>query len=806
MAVHRISHYLVDRLIGVGGMGEVYLAEDATLARKVALKLLPERFSADPERVRRFQREARAASKLNHPNIITIYEVGEDRSRHFIATEYIEGQTLRDRIASPAPMSVAEVLDIALGVASALATAHEASILHRDIKPENIMLRPDGYVKVLDFGLAKLVESDNFIRNSTTGVVMGTLLYISPEQARGLQPDARSDIYSFGAVLYEMLTRRPPILTDSFVELAIAIASKDPEPPSHFVRGVPPELDRIVLKALHKDREKRYATARELLNDLRTLRQEIEFETKLVTISPNGRTTTTPLVYQQTAPLLGPHTTSSVFARLKTRFSAKQFLAIALIVACAAVIAYAIARNSVFATRPIDSIAVLPFVNASGDPNSEYLSDGISESIIDSLAQFPQVKVVARSTAFKYKGKNVDPLAVGRELNVRGVVSGQLILRGDIVVIRAALTDVKNGTQVWGEQYNRSLADVLAVQRDMSEEISNSLRMKLTGDEKAIIARRTNVSPEAYQAYLRGKYNLNQYREESMRKALEYFRQAIEAQPDYALAYAGLSTAYYGLSNVYMAPNEAMPLARAAAERAVQLDDTLPEPHIALAVVRTWYDWDFAAGERELRRAISLNPNSAEAHQFYGNLLIVQQQWDRAIAEMRKEEQLDPLSVAGTWDVARAYFYAGRYAEAEKFSRRVMELDKTFGYNYLLRSQIALAEHRMNDALALSEAGMKVGGRKAYYLSTWGYMNALAGHRDVALATIDELKASPSYTLPLFLARVNAALGNREEAMSWLEKLYSEKSESIVWLRVDPTLRTLRDMPQFEALARRVGI
>jgi serine/threonine protein kinase/tetratricopeptide (TPR) repeat protein len=805
MAVQRISHYLVDRLIGAGGMGEVYLAEDATLARKVALKLLPERFSDDPERVRRFQREARAASKLNHPNIITIYEVGEDSARHFIATEYIEGQTLRDRIASTQPMSVAEVLDIAIGVASALATAHEAGILHRDIKPENIMLRPDGYVKVLDFGLAKLVDGDNFIRHSTTGAVMGTLLYISPEQARGLQPDNRSDIYSLGAVLYEMLTRQPPICTDSFVELAIAIATKDPEPPSHFVRGVPPELDRIVLKALHKDRDKRYATARELLRDLRTLRQEIEFETMLVAISPTGRTTT-PLNYQQTAPLGGPQTTSSVFARIKPNFTAKQIATILLIVACAAIIAYAVARNAVFAERPIDSLVILPFANVSGDPNTEYLSDGISESIIDSLAQLPNMKVVARSTAFKYRGKNVDPLAVGKELNVRGVVSGQLMLRGDVVVIRAALTDVKNGTQIWGEQYNRNVADVLAVQRDMSQEISNSLRLKLSGTEKAMIARRTNVSPEAYQLYLRGKYNLNKYSEDGMRNALEYFRKAIDAQPDYALAYAGMSNAYYGLSNVYMAPNEAMPRARAAAERAVELDDMLPEAHIALAVVRAWYDWDFAAAERELRRAIDLNPNSAEAHQFYGNQLIVQQQWDRAIAEMKKEEQLDPLSVAGTWDVARANFFAGRYAEADRLSRRVTELDATFGYNYLLRAQVAAMQGRFDDALALSAQAMKVGGRKAYFLSTWGYINALAGHRDVAMAAIDELKASPSYTLPLFLARVNAALGNREEAMSWLEKLYSEKSESIVWLRVDPTLRTLRDMPQFEALARRVGI
>jgi eukaryotic-like serine/threonine-protein kinase len=799
MSLQRISHYRVDRLLGVGGMGEVYLAEDAKLRRKVALKLLPERFSEDAERVRRFQREALAASKLNHPNIITIYEVGQEESRHFIATEFIEGQTLRDRLHTKQPLSVAEIFDIAIGVASALTSAHEANILHRDIKPENIMLRPDGYVKVLDFGLAKLIETDALAPESNTGSVMGTLLYISPEQARGFPPDARSDIYALGAVLYEMLTGRPPIMTDNFVELAIAIATKDPEPPSHFIRGLAPEVDRIVLKALQKDRDKRYATAREMLNDLRMLRQEIEFESKLV----SGHLSA-PLIYQQTAPLL-PQTTSSVFARLGTKFSPRQIGAVALILLSAVLIAYAIGRNALV-DRPIDSIAVLPFVNASGDPGSDYLSDGIAESIIDSLAQIPQMQVIARSTVFRYKGKNVDPLAVGKELNVRGVVTGQLLTRGDTLIIRAALTDVKKGTQVWGEQYNRKLADVLTVQQDMAQEISSGLRMRLSGDEKAMFARRTSTNPEAYQAYLRGRYQLNKYTEEGIRKSLEYFSQAIEAQPDYALAYAGVASAYYSLSNVYMSPNEAMPRARAAAERAVQLDQSLPEAHSALALVRAWYDWDFAAGEKEFHRAIELNPNNADAHRVYGDFLIVRQQFDRALAEKLRAEQLDPLSVVASWDVARAYFYAGRYAEAEQQARKTLSLDPRFPNIYQLRAQIALIQHRLPDAVALAKQTVAVGGHKPLFISMLGYIDAVAGDRPGAEAAIAELSASPSYTLPLFLARVNGALGNHDQALAALEKLYSERSESIVWLRVDPTLKPLRDDPRFVALAKRVGI
>jgi serine/threonine protein kinase/Tfp pilus assembly protein PilF len=800
MSLQRISHYRVDRLLGVGGMGEVYLAEDATLRRKVALKLLPERFSEDAERVRRFQREARAASKLNHPNIITIYEVGQAESRHFIATEYIEGQTLRDRLQSSEPFAVGEILDIAIGVCSALTSAHEAGILHRDIKPENIMLRPDGYVKVLDFGLAKLVEPDPLAPESNTGSVMGTLLYISPEQARGYPPDARSDIYALGAVMYEMLTGRPPIMTDNFVDLAIAIATKDPVAPSHFIRGLAPEVDRIVLKALQKDREKRYATARELLNDLRTLRQEIDFETKLV----SGRIAS-PLVFQQTAPLLGPQTTSSVFARLGTRFTPKQVGAVALILLCAALIAYAIGRNALI-DRPIDSIAVLPFVNASGDPNSDYLSDGIAESITDSLAQIPQMQVIARSTAFRYKGKNVDPMAVGRELNVRGVVTGRLITRGGTLIIRATLTDVKKGTQVWGEQYDRKLSDVLQVQQEMAQEISSGLRMRLTGDQKAMFARRTSASPEAYQAYLRGRYQLNKYTEESIRKSVDYFNQAIEGEPDYALAYAGLAHAYYSLSNVYMSPNEVMPRAREAAERAVKLDQSLPEAHSALALVRAWYEWDFAAGEREFHRAIELNPSNADAHRVYGDFLIVRQQFERALAEKKRAEQLDPLSVPASWDVARAYFYAGRYAEAEQQARKTMGLDDKFPNVYQLRAQIALIQHRIPDAIALANQTIAVGGRKPLFVSMLGYIEGIAGNRAAAEATITELNASPGYALPLFLARVDAALGKRDEAVALLEKLYSERSESIVWLRVDPTLKPLRNDPKFVALAKRVGI
>ncbi|MBV9493760.1 MAG: protein kinase [Acidobacteria bacterium] len=798
----------MDRLIGIGGMGEVYLAEDSTLRRKVALKLLPERFIEDEDRVRRFQREARAASALNHPNIITIYEVGQADSRHYIATEYIDGRTLRDRITSRQPMSIAEMLDISLGVTNALCAAHEAGILHRDIKPENIMLRPDGYVKVLDFGLAKLQEG-GFLRNSTTGAVMGTLLYISPEQARGFHPDERSDIYSLGVVMYEMLTRRPPIATDSFVELAMAIATKEPERPSSITPGVPAELDRIVLKTLAKDPDDRYHTARELLADLRALRQELEFQNKLssVMLNPTRLGSTPDLANQPTALLTRPpQSTSTIFHLFGQRVRRAPATVALMVILSLAIVLYAVVRNNFLGERPIDSVAVLPFTNASGDPNSEYLSDGIAESIIDSLSQLPSLQVVARSTTFRYKGKNVDPLVIGQELKVRGVVTGQLLQRGDTIIIRARLTDVRKGTQVWGQQYDRKLADVLPLQQDIAQEIFDELRIKLSGEERKLLTRRTADSSEAFQLYLKGRYFRNKYNEDAIRKAIGFFNQAIDIDPTYALAYAGLADAYYGLSNLYMAPKEAMPRVREASRRALDLDDSVAQAHTTLALGLAWFDWDFRGGEREFRRALELNPNDAEARRQYALFLTATAQFEAAIAEARKATEIDPLSVPASWDLARTLFFAGRYVEAEEQTRRTIELDPHFANAYMTQSQIALAQGRTADALALIDKAVELGGRTPLLLSMWGYEQARAGNRDAATRVIEELKSRPSYTLPLFLARLHAARGENDEAIYWLQQLADDKSESLVWLKVDPTLATLREDPRFEALAKKVGL
>jgi serine/threonine-protein kinase len=805
MQPERISRYRVGRLIGAGGMGEVYLAEDETLNRKVALKLLPVRFTRDEERVRRFQREARAASALNHPNIITIYEIGQDDSSHYIATEYIEGETLRERMATRR-LNIGEVINVASGVASALAAAHDAGIIHRDIKPENVMLRPDGLVKVLDFGLAKLADPESALKDSSTGSVMGTLLYISPEQARAQQPDARSDLYALGAVMYEMVTGQPPVRGDNFIDIAFAIVNEVPKPPSHYVSGIPPELDQIILKLLEKDRGNRYASARQLLSDLNTLRRELEFENKLSSLEMHRHFSAPGFEQQQTAQMTFPIASRRLSVRRAFRDSRIVVVMAILLVALLAAAAYTLIKGSIFADR-IDSVAVLPFVNASGNPNSEYLSDGLTDSIMDSLSQLPELQVIAHSTVFRYKGKNSDPLAVGRELHVRGVVTGRLVQRGNTIVVRATLTDVKRGTQVWGQQYDRNLSDVVELQKDLSEEISSQLQPHLTGEERKLLSKRRPESNEAFQLYLKGRYFSTKFNdEEAARKGIGYFKESIERDPTYALAYAGLASAYFSLSNLFMPPREAMPRVREAAERALALDDSLAQAHTCMALALVWYDWDFAKGEKEFRRAITLNANDADAHQAYGDFLAAMGRFDEALTEKRHAEQLDPLSVTASWDVGRTLFYAGRYEDAIEQAKHTLDLDPTFPYVYYLQAQIEFRKNNLPQAMALMQKSMQLGGHTQLLITQWGMMNARAGNRDEALRAMAELRARPTYTLPLFLARIYTALGNNDEAMKNLEQMYNDRSESAVWLNVDISLEPLRKDPRFIALIRKVGL
>ncbi|HEV8484458.1 MAG TPA: protein kinase, partial [Blastocatellia bacterium] len=609
----QVAYYRILSSIGAGGMGEVYLAEDARLGRRIALKLLPAQFTTDPERVRRFEQEARAASALNHPNIVTIHEIGQADSTHFIATEFIDGETLREHQAGRA-LNLNQALDIATQVASALEAAHAAGIVHRDIKPENVMLRRDRIVKVLDFGLAKLalpqvsaVDLEAEARSmiiTNPGVVMGTVQYMSPEQARGHEVDARTDIWSLGVMLYEMVTGRVPFEGETPSHVIVSILESEP-PPLAGSSEVPMELERIVTKALRKDREERYQTARDLALDLKTLTQELEVEARLNrSLQPDGagrKVTTTggtqatvETVYQSAATTGDVETARTIssaeylFGSIERHKRGAVLSAIVVAVAAIAYFFYATSRSyPTSGGEAIDSVAVLPFVNANGDPNTESLSDGISDSIINSLSRLPNMKVIAISSVLRYKGKQVDPQAVGRELNVRAVLMGRLTLQGDGLTIGTELVDVRDNRRLWSEQYSGKLSNILDVQGEIARQISERLRLRLSGEEKKKLAKQYTENTDAYQLYMLGRQCFNKQTKEALEKSIGYYEQAIEKDPNYALAYAGLAYSYYFLGNRgFWTTKEYAQKLEWAALKALELDDTLAEGHVFLGVTK----------------------------------------------------------------------------------------------------------------------------------------------------------------------------------------------------------------------------
>ena len=715
----KFGRYEIRSKIGAGGMGEVYLAQDTKLDRKVALKILPAEVAAHPDRMKRFVQEAKAASALNHPNIITIHEIDETDSGHFIATEFIDGETLRQHIRSP-PMKLRDVLDIAGQIASALSAAHTAGIIHRDIKPENIMLRTDGIVKVLDFGLAKLTErlppesvdadaATKALVQTEPGVVMGTALYMSPEQARGLTVDARTDIFSLGIVLFEMVAGRLPFEGANQNEILVSILSeKEPQPLARYSREVPAELERIVSKALRKEREQRYQTTKDLLLDLQSLKQQLDFEAKLERSIPpqtrgdqttvSGASATAKEQAAQTIPI-----TASLVSRIKPHRRSLIIALLGLIVGAVGL------TYLLYLARPasaIDSIAVLPLVNASNDPNTEYLSEGITDSIISNLSQLPQLKVMARSTVFHFKGKDTDPREVGRQLGVRAVMSGRLLQQGDHLIVRTELVNVADGTQLWGAEYDRKLSDVLALQQDISREISEKLRLRLTGEDKKRLTGHDTTNAESFQFYLRGRYFWNKRTADGIRKAVEQFQQAIDRDPNYALGYVGLADCYQLLEPYAGMPaSETLPKARAAADRALQIDDSLSEAHASSALV---YErlWRWAEAEEEVKRAISLNPNYATAHQWFGFHLMAKREFDDALKEIKRAQELDPLSSIISINVADAYLLKNDLNSAIEQCNRVIELDPSFPRaheDFRLRLPQTAALRRSNNRV--SESG-----------------------------------------------------------------------------------------------------
>jgi serine/threonine-protein kinase len=791
-------------------MGEVYLAEDLNLGRRVALKFLPSKFTQDPERVRRFEQEARSVSKLNHPNILTIYEIAqvetEAGATHFMAMEFVEGQTLRHRI-SGRRLQLGDCIEIAIQIASALAAAHGAGITHRDIKPENIMLRDDGYVKVLDFGLAKLTES-SFFRNydpaitqaetidaqpgdlyatspldfrgeTSPGVILGTLSYMSPEQARGLKVDARTDIFSLGIVLYEMITGRPPFEGATSGDMIVAILDREPPPIARYAPAAPEELEWIVAKALAKDRDDRYQSAKNLMTDLKRLQKRLLF---------TSATAETEIDEAETAEYRRDSLRDSVRAGRTT------------------------GRLSSDSQRPpIDSLAVLPFFTASDDPNTAYLAEGIPESLIHNLSRLSELRVMAWSTVTRFRGKEIDALEIGRELGVRAVFAGRMYQFAENLVIKTELVNIADGSQIWGGQFQRKLDDLFTIEQEISREICDHLRLKLNEEERQRLAKRYTHNAAAYQAYLKGRYYWNQRTAKSLKRAVESFEEAIELDDSYALAYAGLADCYCLVSIYGAAPPKAvMPRAKAVATKALEIDDGLAEAHTSLAAALVWFDWDWEASEREFKRAIELNPSYAVAHHWYGSVLLAaQQRFDEAIASEMRALELEPLSLVVNSNLGFICNQRHRYDEAVEHLLKTLEIDENFVY---ARFHLGLSyAHlcRFDEAIAeLQRAMENAGGRGALIKSALGYVYGAAGRREQALEILAELQTFPMNrdVSPFYLAMIHAGLGDHEQALKWLESAVEERYNWVIWLRSEPMFKGLRGEKRFKEMLQHIGL
>lgn len=788
-------------------MGEVYLAQDLKLDRRVAIKILNDRFSQDHSNLKRFVREAKAASALNHPNILVIHEIGETEERNYIVSEFIDGKTLRETMKRE-NLKLSEVLDVVIQVASALTAAQEARLIHRDIKPENIMLRPDGYVKLLDFGLAKLVEQDakpfpdfeaSTEQHNLTGegVVLGTVNYMSPEQAKGQDIDVRSDIFSLGVVLYEMVGRRTPFADDSVSETFANLISADPAPLSRYAANVPPELERIVSKMIRKPQDLRYQSMKEVLLDLRDLKENLTADERSGRLRSDQNEIATVVMQDSTQ---GANESKNRVSPILRRH---YFLIAAGLLVLLAAIAIGFWRfngSSAKATT-IDSIAVMPFANESGNADVEYLADGITETLISSLSQLPNLNVKPRSSVFRYKGKETSARAIASELNVQAFLNGKVRQHGNDLSLYVELVEGANERLLWSQSYNRSLTNLVSLQNEIALDVSQKLKTKLSSVDEQKLAKTYTSNSEAYQLYLRGNYHVGRRTEPDIRKGIEYFEQAVAMDPNFALGFAGIASAYIALPNYSRVPwPEVLPKVKDATLRALALDNNLSEAHTMMGTIKV-FERNFSEGEREYLRAIELNPNSAIAYHFYAQMFYLQGRLDEAVAQQKKALDLEPLSLVISREYGSKLFWARRYDEAIAQLKKTVELDQGFpsthyalALAYWMKGSYAESveeQARFQELIGKPDKARLV--RESFAKGGWkGFLETITDERNQFDLAWDSL--APYY----------AALGDKDKAFANL--IDRNKTRKVrPNLKLDPRLDSLQGDPRYEEFQKQTG-
>ncbi len=781
-----LGHYRISSLLGAGGMGEVYRAYDLRLDRDVAVKILPEHLAQDAEALHRFEREAKAVAALSHPNILSIFDFGTEENVSYAVMELLEGETLRARLQRGA-IGWREVVEIGSAISEGLSAAHAKGIIHRDLKPENIFLTLGNQVKILDFGIARIKrvvapDADTLttgIETTKHGVVMGTIGYMSPEQVKGEAAEAPSDIFSLGCVLYEMVSGQRPFARATTAEMIAAILDAEPPPLTLTAKNTPTELQQVISRCLNKSPDNRYQTARDLSFDLSKA------------LNPSERCNRAAFV--------------SLLRRKQIRW----------ITTGAAILFLLVAGLFLFtpSSEAIDSLAVMPLQNTGDDESAEYLSEGITDALINNLSQLPQMKrVIAHSTVASYaksKGQEFDPRIAGQDLQVGSVLIGKLSKRGDELLLRAELVNTSDGSRLWGDSIQRKYSEAALIQTELARLIADKLRLKLSGTEQQRLSKQPTKNAEAYRLYVAGRHHSQLRTTEGTRKGIELLRQAVQLDPAYALAYAGLAASYYDASSAFIRPDEAMPKIKAAAGQALLLDETLAEAHTALAQVLALYDWEWDAAEKELKRALELNPGYAQAANLNGVVLINQGRLAEAIIQFQRASELDPLSLPNKAYIAYCHYLDRNYSLSVAESKKLIESDRTFITGHINLALAYVQLERFAEAEAEFNQWQALDPDSPYPQVFRAHLYTQSGKPEAARQILRELlkaSARQKYIDPYFIALIYTGLGDKEQAFDWLEKAFQARSEDLLNLKTEPRLDSLRADPRFKDLLFRMRL